>query len=195
MGGNFEKNNKIRHVLPVLFDIRPVNTEGNFDLKKIQKILKKRINISFHIIIQLKALTKITKEKQREKTIFSVTIYNMSLLLSVDSQITDFINHIIPHTTVFNTLFSFLSLKGDSIVIWLLLLLITVIFNKKMNYKFYILFFLVFLTTVFINDILLKNIFQRTRPIVDSSSCPLNFSFPSGHSACAFALAYVFFIF
>jgi len=116
----------------------------------------------------------------------------MSLLLSVDSQITDFINHIIPHTTVFNTLFSFLSLKGDSIVIWLLLLLITVIFNKKMNYKFIFLFFLVFLTTMFINDILLKNIFQRARPIVSSSSCPLNFSFPSGHSACAFALAYVF---
>lgn len=116
----------------------------------------------------------------------------MSLLSSLDSQITDFINHIVPHTTVFNTFFSFLSLKGDSIVIWLTLLLITVIFNKKMNYKFIFLFFLVFLTTLLINDVLLKNIFQRARPILDSSSCPSNFSFPSGHTACAFASAYVF---
>ena len=116
----------------------------------------------------------------------------MSLLLSLDSQVTDFIYHIVPHTTVLNTFFSFLSLKGDSIVIWLSLLLIIVIFNKKLGYKFVLTFLLVFLTTLFINDFLLKNIFQRERPILDLASCPLNFSFPSGHCACAFASAYVF---
>lgn len=50
-----------------------------------------------------------------------------------------------------------------------------------------------------INDLILKNIFSRNRPFIDLSwltpliNKPIDYSFPSGHSFCSFACAYVVF--
>jgi len=50
-----------------------------------------------------------------------------------------------------------------------------------------------------INDLILKNIFSRNRPFIDLSwltpliNKPTDYSFPSGHSFCSFACAFVLF--
>src|SRR3989339_470027 len=137
-------------------------------------------------------------------------------LISLDSSITLFLRNIIPHSTFFNSFFSFFSLKGSSILIWIFVIIIVVILEERKNpgisnrdKKFIILFSLSFLLTAFISDIVIKNIFQRSRPFIGSenptltygtvlnrslqliSTCPLDFSFPSTHAAIAFAAATV----
>lgn len=123
--------------------------------------------------------------------------------LIFDQGITSFLKNLIPHNIFFNYLFSFFSLKGNSIIVWLLVILIVVILEERKNpgvskrdKKFIILFVASLLLTSLIVDIGLKNLFRRSRPILDTKyfilntiSCPKDFSFPSGHAATAFAAA------
>lgn len=127
----------------------------------------------------------------------------MIALLNVDSVITTFLQKLIPHNIFFNSFFSFFSLKGSSVFIWLLVILIVVILEErkfpgvsKADKKFIILFSLSFLLTAILTDFVLKNIFQRVRPFLDTKYsilntflCPTDFSFPSTHAATAFASA------
>lgn len=128
----------------------------------------------------------------------------MSTLLNLDYLLTDLLNKVIPHNVFFNNFFSFFSMKGSSILIWLLIMSIILIIEERKNpgiakrdKKFIILFSLSFLLTFLLSDILLKNIFLRPRPFLISSiyqqesvnSCPKDFSFPSTHAATAFAAA------
>jgi undecaprenyl-diphosphatase len=132
----------------------------------------------------------------------------MLFLLSLDYFITNLLNKLIPHNIFFDYFFSFFSLKGSSILIWLLVILLSVILEERKNpkiskrdKKFIILFSLSFLITFFVSDIFLKNIFLRPRPQLISTnfnlfqfisnSCPTDFSFPSAHAATAFAAATV----
>ena len=129
----------------------------------------------------------------------------MPTLLSLDYLLTNFFNKLVPHNQFFNYLFSFFSLKGSSILVWLLVIMIIVILEERKNpgiskrdKKFIILFSLSFLLTALLSDIVLKNIFMRHRPILDTKyfilntfSCPHDFSFPSAHAATAFAAATV----
>ena len=131
----------------------------------------------------------------------------MSNLLIIDNKITQFLSYIFPHNIFFDYFFSFFSLKGSSILIWILVILIAVILEERKkpgisrtDKKFLILFSLSFLLTAFLSDIVLKNIFQRHRPfttiynhfqLFSTFSCPLDFSFPSAHAATAFASATV----
>jgi len=91
--------------------------------------------------------------------------------------------------------------------------LLLVIFEEKRDKKF-IIYFLIIIAAVYItNDIFLKNLFHRSRPLPaekrslerransdessskvslggpSSTDCPSDFSFPSGHAATAFASA------
>jgi len=130
----------------------------------------------------------------------------MDKIISLDYFLTDFFNKIIPHNLFFNYLFSFLSLKGSSILIWLLVIILVGILEERKNpgitkqkKKFIILFSVSFLVTFLLADVILKNIFLRPRPFLESkiynlgsiSSCPKDFSFPSAHAATAFTAATV----
>jgi undecaprenyl-diphosphatase len=129
----------------------------------------------------------------------------MDKIISLDYFLTNFFNQLIPHNLFFNYFFSFFSLKGSSILIWLLVIAIVVILEERKNpgiskrdIKFTILFSVTFLLTFLLADIILKNIFLRTRPFLSfniyhlgSLSCPKDFSFPSGHASTAFAAATV----
>lgn len=128
----------------------------------------------------------------------------MSALLNLDFFLTNFFNKLIPHNQFFNYFFSFFSLKGSSILIWLLIIFVVVIFEERKNpgiskrdKKFIILFSLAFLLTAFLTDIVLKNIFMRPRPFDFAQSkpfdfiCPTDFSFPSTHAATAFTAAMI----
>ena len=127
----------------------------------------------------------------------------MNNLLLFDQSITLFLKNLIPHNLFFNYFFSFFSLKGNSIFVWLLVILISVILEERKNpwiskrdKKFIILFSLSFILTTLIVSYPLKNLFHRPRPTLDTkysilntNSCPKDFSFPSGHAATAFAAA------
>lgn len=130
----------------------------------------------------------------------------MDKIISLDYFLTDFLSKIIPHNLFFNYFFSFFSLKGSSILVWLLVIMIIIIFEERKNpgiskrdKKFIILFSLSFLLTFLFTDVILKHIFQRTRPFLTlysqvllfQADCPKNFSFPSGHASTAFAAATV----
>ncbi len=130
----------------------------------------------------------------------------MDKIISLDYFLTNFLNQLIPHDPFFNYFFSFFSLKGSSILIWLLVIAIVVIFEERKNpgiskrdKKFIILFSLSFLLTLLFTDVILKHLFQRTRPFLTlyshillfQASCPKDFSFPSGHASTAFASATV----
>lgn len=138
----------------------------------------------------------------------------MITLLNFDSIITTFLQKLIPHTLSFDYFFSFFSLKGSSIFIWILVIALVVILEERKNprlsirdKKFIILFLVSFLLTALLSDIVFKNIFMRLRPNIligsgnlipttygtvlnrSLSICPLDFSFPSAHAATAFAAA------
>jgi len=129
----------------------------------------------------------------------------MSKIVSLDYLLTNFFNQIIPHNLFFNYLFSFFSLKGGSILVWILIIIMVVILEERKNpgitkrdKKFIILFSFSFLLTYILSDFVLKNIFLRPRPFLTDYrlpiqliqpifTCPNDFSFPSTHAATAFA--------
>jgi undecaprenyl-diphosphatase len=107
------------------------------------------------------------------------------------------LNALIPHNQFFDFFFSFLSLRGNSIIIWAVIVLFLVFFElKKHHYRLIILFLISFLTTAFLVNVVIKNIIRRPRPNLQTSNfklqtyqCPKDYSFPSGHAATAFAAA------
>ncbi len=119
----------------------------------------------------------------------------MLLINQFDFQITRFIALTIPHNILTDYFFAFLSLKGNSIIVWALILLLLIIFEENRNKKFMFFFFMSFVLTSVINNNLLKNLFQRPRPIFHFTTplaCPTDFGMPSGHAAAAFAAAVIF---
>ncbi|MBI5123334.1 phosphatase PAP2 family protein [Candidatus Roizmanbacteria bacterium] len=111
----------------------------------------------------------------------------MSFLLSLDYFLTNFLNRLIPHNTFFDYFFSFFSMKGGSILIWMAIIVLLIIFEEKINKKF-ILYFFVALGIMSIVVLGLKNTVRRARP---TTVCEKDFSFPSAHAATAFAAATV----
>lgn len=134
-------------------------------------------------------------------------------LLKFDLYFSALLRLLIPHNNFFNLLFSFFSLSGNSILIWLLVIVIAVILEERKNpglserdKKFIFTFTLSFILAAVLSSFVLKNVFRRPRPIfvkqtvpiylnktifASSSTCPTDFSFPSGHATTAFAAATV----
>ena len=114
----------------------------------------------------------------------------------VDSFLTKAIIELIPRNFFIDSIFSFLSLQGLTVIIWLILLLLMIAWEEKRHKEFILYFLLAFLTTSFLVNVLIKNIIKRDRPYVVNklvtTNCPSDFSFPSGHAAGAFAGAVVF---
>lgn len=128
----------------------------------------------------------------------------MSYIINLDYALTDLLNKLVPHNFFFNYFFSFFSLKGSFIFIWLVVILIILVLEErkspgisKRDRKFIILFSISFLLTFLLTDVILKNIFFRPRPFpllptpynLQPFVCPTDFSFPSAHASTAFAAA------
>jgi len=114
---------------------------------------------------------------------------------SADSFVTNIIVQLIPRNFFTDNFFSFLSLQGLTITIWIILVLLMIFWEEKRHKEFIIYFLISFITTSFLVNILIKNIVKRDRPYVANqliAACPEDFSFPSGHAAGAFAGAVVF---
>jgi len=129
----------------------------------------------------------------------------MNKIIPFDYLFTNFFSRIVPHNIVFDYFFSFFSLKGSSVFIWILIIVIVIIIEERKNpgisirdKKFMLMFSGSFIFTFFVADIFLKNFFRRPRPYLLSQTfhsnliagiCPVDFSFPSAHAATAFAAA------
>lgn len=136
----------------------------------------------------------------------TIIIVHMDKIISLDYFLTNFLSQLIPHNQFFNNFFSSFSLKGSSILIWIFVIIIVVLLEERKSpgisnrdKKFIILFSFSFLITAFLSDIILKNIFQRSRPFITiynhlqlfptNFACPTDFSLPSTHATTAFAAA------
>ncbi len=119
----------------------------------------------------------------------------LNALLQFDQLFSLALTRIIPHNILFDSIFAFLSLKGNSIITWAIIILLLIVFEEQKDKRFIGYFFASFIITSFITNDILKNIFERPRPIfhIASSfiSCPSDFSFPSGHAAGAFSAAVI----
>lgn len=119
-------------------------------------------------------------------------------IAAFDQQVTAFISALLPRNTFFDFFFAFLSLQGLTIIIWILLFAFFVYRERFDNThkQFILAFFLSFLTTSFLVNIVIKNVVMRERPWVvqqiSETICPDDYSFPSGHAAGAFAGAIIF---
>jgi len=122
----------------------------------------------------------------------------MVFLRSLDLFLTNSLNKIIPHGLILDYFFSFFSLRGNSVFIWLIVLLFLIIFEEWRDHWFIIFFVLAFASTAILVNYGLKNIIKRSRPqitinmqknFITDTTCPKDFSFPSGHAATAFAAA------
>jgi undecaprenyl-diphosphatase len=120
-------------------------------------------------------------------------------IIDFDIKITLFLKNLLPHHRFFDLFFSFFSLKGNAIVVWILVIIIALFLEEKKHpgiskndKKFIIAFTLSFLLTAFLVEYPFKNLFHRPRPNqLISTTCPTDFSFPSGHATTAFAAATV----
>lgn len=131
----------------------------------------------------------------------------MNIITNLDFQLTNFISSLIPHNQFFNYLFAFFSLRGNSIFIWVIVIILVLVFEERKNpgiskkdIRFISLFIISFVVASIISQILIKNIVKRPRPCTNSNyfqlvstnfNCPLDYSFPSSHAATAFAAATV----
>ena len=120
----------------------------------------------------------------------------MVFLRSLDLFLTNGFNQIIPHNRFFDYFFSFFSLRGNSVFIWIVVVLFLILFEEGKDHWFVVFFTLAFVTTALFVNFGLKNIARRTRPqgyiqknLIDNATCPKDFSFPSGHASTAFAAA------
>ncbi|QQG44158.1 MAG: phosphatase PAP2 family protein [Candidatus Roizmanbacteria bacterium] len=122
----------------------------------------------------------------------------ITLIANIDRGITAFLYNFFPHNQFFDYIFSFFSFYGSSIIIWFIAALLLVIFAEKKNKKFIIYLAVALLITLFLTNVVFKNVFHRVRPVQTpntSISCPKDFSFPSGHASAAFAGAVVLAVF
>ena len=117
----------------------------------------------------------------------------MDKVIFLDYFITNLLNKLIPHHPFFSYFFSFFSIIGSATLIWIVLATLLIVFEEIKHKKFIIYFILSLLTTTLLVNVVIKNIVHRPRPIFppNTSSCPTDFSFPSGHAATAFAAATV----
>lgn len=119
----------------------------------------------------------------------------LQIILRWDEQFTRGLNGFLPHNSFFDGVFSFLSLQGASIGIWVVFVVLLIAFEEMKNKKFIFDFVVAVGATSLLVNLVLKNLFQRARPDFLVAKlpyvCPTDFSFPSGHAAVAFAAASV----
>lgn len=117
-------------------------------------------------------------------------------LITLDQNLSFSLSNLLPHNGFFDIIFNFFSLTGLTFIIWIIILICFTIWEEKKHKEFIFFFLSSFLTTAFLVNIVLKNIFMRVRPWLEFKMntiyCPSDFSFPSGHAASAFVGAVIF---
>jgi undecaprenyl-diphosphatase len=119
----------------------------------------------------------------------------IQILSQFDITVTQFINNILPHNLFFDYFFSFFSLRGNSILIWFIIIVLIVAFEELKDHRFIVYFIIAFALTSLLTNVIIKNIFQRPRPYIRfnyetaNQYCPKDYSFPSSHAATSFAAA------
>ena len=102
-----------------------------------------------------------------------------------------FLADLVPHTPFFDSLFAFLSLEGNWLIIWAIIGILVFFTEIRQDKRFIIYMFLASLITYLTVQIVFKNIAQRHRPWIaqqlEAPLCPEDYSFPSTHAAGAFA--------
>ena len=115
-------------------------------------------------------------------------------LINLDHSMLIFIQEHI-RNPVFTPFFTFITHLGDSGMIWILFSL-GLLMTKKFR-KIGIMSICALLGSLFINNLILKNLLARTRPfdliqeLIPLIPKPHDFSFPSGHTGSSFAAAAV----
>lgn len=110
--------------------------------------------------------------------------------IQIDQSVTNFLHSMLPHTQVLDIIFNFLSFRGYSIPIWIVIFVYLVLIEGKRYRPFLYSFILTIGATYLLVQFVLKNLFQRARP-PGIAQCPTDFGFPSFHAAFAFAAAVV----
>lgn len=117
-------------------------------------------------------------------------------IIGADYAFTSWIVSVFPRSPLLDSIFTFLSLEGLTVVVWGIILFLSISWEEYHHHTFITYFLLSFGITSFLVNIVYKSIVQRVRPWmmwnIADTHCPLNFSFPSGHAAGAFAGAVVF---
>lgn len=119
----------------------------------------------------------------------------MNTFLSVDQHLFLFINHL-PHNGLFNALALFLSGVGTAGIIWFVFGGLLFYFEEKKDHWFIVKLAGLGITTWIVVEKILKPMMARPRPSLDIGSIIVgnsstDFSFPSGHAAIAWAMAYL----
>jgi undecaprenyl-diphosphatase len=95
----------------------------------------------------------------------------------------------------FDRVMPLVSFAGNSGAIWILLAVLLGLKNRRFGLSGFVVVLLALLSSFLLADELLKHLFVRPRPFLDIAQvnllieAPKDFSFPSGHSATAFAAA------
>ena len=123
----------------------------------------------------------------------------------MDLDILIWINDNLHGIPFFNYLFKYITYLGEVGAIWIITAIAVLIFKKTRKCGIYV--GIALLTTLLLNNLILKNIFARPRPFAESEELELfiksigmklpgEYSFPSGHTfssfACATVIAMVF---
>ena len=120
----------------------------------------------------------------------------LNLLSSLDDNILLFFQEVI-RNPVLTPILKVITTLGNGGAIWIALAILLLIIPKTRKVGFMTALSLI--GTLVINNMLLKNLVNRTRPyeVIEGLTylvrTPTDSSFPSGHSACAFAVACIMF--
>jgi len=118
-------------------------------------------------------------------------------LILIDCSITNFVFNF-SHNFVLNSFFSFFSISGMHIFIWLTIFAYLIFIEEKKHKEFIIFFLTSLLISSFLANVVIKNIVKRPRPLSQQynnlaikqfNNYPSDFSFPSGHATTSFAAA------
>ena len=120
----------------------------------------------------------------------------MESLLNMDGSVLFFIQENI-RNPLLNAIMIFITTLGDGGAIWIFSTLLLLIFKKTR--KIGVMSAVALLSSLLINNYLIKNLVARPRPFVTFPELriliptPSEFSFPSGHTSSSFAAAAVFY--
>lgn len=120
----------------------------------------------------------------------------MEALIHLDSGILLFIQDFI-RNDILTPFFIFITTLGNSGLIWISISILLLIFPRTR--KIGCMGICALIMSLIINNMILKNLVERSRPydaitaLVPLIRKPADFSFPSGHTASAFAAGYIFY--
>ena len=109
--------------------------------------------------------------------------------MEIEFAILDMIQHI--RTPIGDAVMSFVSMLGNAGIVWILLAIILIIVPETRKHG--VVLVIALLINAILCNVILKNLFHRTRPCDINTAIklliarPVDFSFPSGHTSVSFA--------